>query len=135
MIVGTLVSIGVNTGAFFALSKLLPGFNVKNEKTALIMAVAYSVVGFVASLFLVPLAAIGAIFCAFLAFIPLIGPLLAASSLLFTVFVVFFTLTVGLLVMIDKLMDDFKMQSFGVAVMAAILLGIINVVVRALLPF
>ena len=44
---GALVTVGVNTLAFYLISKLVPGFKIKDEKTALIMALAFSFLLFI----------------------------------------------------------------------------------------
>ena len=132
--IGTLISIIINGGAFFAISKFLPGFKVKDERTALIVSVIYSVCGLIAGMLVAPLVAIVVIFLALFAIIPVIGPLIAGAGITATVFLVFFTLSVILLIAIDKLMEDFKMESFGTAVIASLLLAFLNVGVRLLLP-
>lgn len=132
--IGTIISVLVNALAFFGISKFLPGFTIKDEKTAVIISVAYSILGLVAGFLVSPLVAIMVVILAFFAFIPVIGPFIASAGILATVFLVFFLLSVVLLVAIDKFMDDFKMESISTAVIASLLLAVLNVGIRGLLP-
>ncbi|GAB4280501.1 MAG: hypothetical protein Kow0029_25140 [Candidatus Rifleibacteriota bacterium] len=126
----TVMTLGVNTLAFFIISKILPGFNIKNEKTAFLIAVAYSFLMFVAGFLVVPLTAIVAIFLAMVAFVPVIGPLLAGAGMLVTVFILTFCVSAILLIVIDKAMDDFEMTSPVVAFIASFLLAVLSVLIR-----
>ena len=132
--IGTIISVFINALAFFGISKFLPGFTIKDEKTAVIVSVVYSVLGVVAGLIVSPLVAIVVVVLAFFAFIPLIGPLIAGAGIFATVFLVFFAMSVVLLVAIDKCMEDFKMDSISTALIASLLLAGINVGIRGLLP-
>jgi uncharacterized membrane protein YvlD (DUF360 family) len=131
---GTLISLVINAFAFMGISKLLPGFRVKNERTAIIIALVYSLLGIVAALIASPLVVLVTVVLAFFAFIPVIGPLVAASGIFVTLFLVSFVISAILLVIIDKMMDDFEMDSMATGLIASVLLAIINVVVRAVLP-
>ncbi len=132
--VQALITIIINTAAFVGISKFLPGFQIKDEKTAAVIAVAYSILGYLLSIVTLPLVAIVTIGLTMFAFIPVIGPLIAGAGIFVTVFLVSFILSVIMLMAIDKFLEDFKMESPLVAVKAALALGIINVVVRAVLP-
>jgi uncharacterized membrane protein YvlD (DUF360 family) len=68
-----------------------------------------------------------------LAFIPVIGPILAGAGLLVTIFLLTFIITAVVLIIIDKFMDDFEMTSPTVALIASFLLAVINVVIRGVL--
>ena len=131
---GMLISLVINTFAFIGISKMLPGFHVKNERTAIIIALVYSLLGTVSVLIAGPLVVVTTIALAVVAFIPVIGPLLAASGFVLTLFSVSFVISAILLIIIDKVMDDFKMESITTALIAAFLLAVINVVVRTVLP-
>ncbi len=132
-LMGALVTVGVNTLAFYLISKLVPGFKVKDEKTALIMALAFSVLMFAGALLVAPVMIVVAILLSIVAVIPIIGPLLAGSGFLVTTFIVSFSLTAIMLIAIDKLMDDFEMSSISVAMISSFLLALLNVIIRGFL--
>ncbi len=128
-----LITVGVNTLAFYVISKLVPGFKVKDEKTALIMALAFSVLMIIGGLLVAPVMIVVTILLSIIAFIPIIGPLLAGSGLLVTTFIVSFGLTAILLIAIDKMLEDFEMASINVALISSLLLAVLNVVIRGVL--
>jgi len=130
---GALVTVGVNTLAFYLISKLVPGFKIKDEKTALIMALAFSFLMFVGTLLVAPFLIIVTILLSIISVIPIIGPLLAGSGILVTTFLVSFALTAVMLIAIDKMLEDFEMSSKHVALVASFLLAVLNVVVRGFL--
>ena len=127
---GALVTLGVNTLAFIIISKILPGFNVKNDKTNFVIAVAYSILMVIASFIALPVSLMIGFLLAILAFIPVIGPVLAGAGAMVTAFILVFGITAILLIAIDKAMEDFEMTSPAVAFIASFLLAVINVVVR-----
>lgn len=130
---GALVTVGVNTLAFYVISKLVPGFKIKDEKTALIMALAFSFLMFVGTLLVAPFLIIVTVLLSIISVIPLIGPLLAGSGILVTTFLVSFSLTAIMLIAIDKMLEDFEMSSKQVALVASFLLAVLNVIIRGFL--
>ena len=130
---GALVTVGVNTLAFYVISKLVPGFKIKDEKTALIMALAFSFLMFIGTLLVAPFLIIVTILLSVISIVPVIGPLLAGSGILVTTFLVSFTLTAIMLIAIDKMLEDFEMSSKHVALVASFLLAVLNVVIRGFL--
>lgn len=128
---GTLVTVGVNTLAFYLIAKLVPGFKIKDEKTALIMALAFSFLMFVGTLLVAPFLIIVTILLSVISIVPIIGPLLAGSGILVTTFLVSFGPTAIMLIAIDKMLEDFEMSSKQVALVASFLLAVLNVVIRA----
>ncbi|PKL43951.1 MAG: hypothetical protein CVV41_09315 [Candidatus Riflebacteria bacterium HGW-Riflebacteria-1] len=130
---GALITVGVNTLAFYMISEMVPGFDIKSKKTALMMALVYSALAAVVWFAAIPITfMLGAVF-AIIAFIPFIGPLLAGAGVFVTTFMLLFGLSACLLMLIDKMMDDFKMRSPTVAVIASILLALIGVLSRFVL--
>ncbi|EKD83790.1 MAG: hypothetical protein ACD_39C00447G0005 [uncultured bacterium] len=130
---GALITVGVNTLAFYMISEMVPGFDIKNKKTALMMALVYSALAAIVWFAAIPITfMLGAVF-AIIAFIPFIGPLLAGAGVFVTTFMLLFGLSACLLMLIDKMMDDFKMRSPTVAVIASILLALIGVLSRFVL--
>ena len=130
---GALITVGVNTLAFYAISEMVPGFDIKSKKTAFMMALVYSFLAAIAWFVAIPISvALGFVF-AILAFIPLIGPMLAGAGIFITTFMLLFGISACLLMLIDKFMDDFKMHSPTVAVIASILLAMVGVLSRVIL--
>lgn len=130
---GALITVGVNTLAFYMISEMVPGFDIKSKKTALLMALVYSALAAVVWFAAIPITfLLGAVF-AIIAFIPFIGPLLAGAGVFVTTFMLLFGLSACLLMLIDKMMDDFKMRSPTVAVIASILLALVGVLSRFVL--
>jgi uncharacterized membrane protein YvlD (DUF360 family) len=131
--VGTLVTVGVNSLAFFIISKLLPGFRIKDEKTAVLIALAFSFLMFIGGMLALPLMAVFGVVFGLISIVPFVGPLIASSGMLITVFIISFTLAAIMLIVIDKMMEDFEMASVNVALIASFLLAVLNVVIRSLL--
>ena len=130
-----LVTVGVNTLAFYAISKLVPGFKIKNEKTALVIALAFSFLMFVGGLLVTPFMIVIAILMSIISIIPIIGPVLAGSGMLVATFIISFALTAVMLLAIDKMLEDFEMSSTSVAMVASLLLAVLNVVIRGFIGF
>ncbi len=130
---GALITVGVNTLAFYLISEMVPGFDVKSKKTAFLMAIAYSILAGLAWLVALPISLMLAFVFAILAFIPLIGPFLSGAGLFITTFVLLFGISFGLLLLIDRIMDDFNMRSKTVAVIASVMLGLLGVLMRVFL--
>jgi uncharacterized membrane protein YvlD (DUF360 family) len=129
-----IVTLIINSVVFYLISKILPGFRIKNDGTALAISASYSVLMAILSFFMLPIAALIGVILAFLAIIPIIGPLLAASGLLVSTFITVFGVSAILLIIIDKIMQDFEMDSVITAFIASFLLAILNVGIRFILP-
>ena len=132
--ISAVITIIVNAVSLYAISKLLPDFRVKDESTALQISVGYSVLAYLGTFFIVPLTAIVGIGLAIIAFIPFIGPLLAGAAGLVTAFLVIFCTSAILLIILDKFMDDFEMKSMVTPFVAALLLSVLNVLIRFVVP-
>jgi len=130
---GALITVGVNTLAFYLISEMVPGFDVKSKKTAFLMAISYSFLAALAWLVALPLSLALAFVFAILAFIPLIGPLLSGAGLFITTFGLLFGVSFILLLLIDRVMDDFNMRSKTVAVIASVMLGVLGVLMRVMI--
>lgn len=130
---GILMMVLFNAVAFYFIAKVLPGFRIKDEKTALIISGSYSFLMILGGLLVLPLVAIVTIGLSIIAIIPLIGPLLAGSGLLVTTFLVVFGLSAIMLIVIDKMLEDFEMDSLPTALIASFLLAVGNVFLRAFL--
>lgn len=129
------VMIAVNAISFFIISRILSGFEIKDGKTALIVSVIYSIFAYITSLLVLPLVAIVSMGLALIAFIPLIGKFIAGAGLFITTFLVSFIMSAILLIIVDKMIDDFKMSSTSTALAASLLLALLNVGIRVVTPF
>ena len=131
MIIGLGVSIVVDAIVFFGLSKMLPGFKIKDEQAALIASSIYGVsvtiLGFL----------IGGMIGT-LILVPLIGPLLVViaglGTLILSPIIGFFS-SLLVLIITDKFLEDFEMDGIMTAIIASIILGIITLITRIILPF
>ena len=91
------------------------------------MAVAYSFLAGLAMLAALPISiTLGFIF-AMLAYIPLIGTVLAGAGKLITSFGLLFGISFALLLLIDKYMKDFAMRNRSVALIASFLIALAGV--------
>jgi uncharacterized membrane protein YvlD (DUF360 family) len=115
---------------FLVVSKILSGFHVRSFKTAVVMAVVYSILLKAAEMAALPLAiALAGFFIGILAFVPVIGPVLAASAILpATLAFMFLGVLVSAVVLkvTDALLEDFEMEGIGTAFWAVLLLGLYN---------
>lgn len=102
--------------AFFIVSKLLPGFRIKSFGTALVCAIVMAVVNYALVIFLMPIL--------FLMVMPalILGPI-GVIAMTLVMLVVFQT---GALILTDKLIEDFEIDSAGTALVASFLISIVN---------
>ena len=119
MIIGLIV----NTIAFIIIAELLPGFKIRSHASALLVALAYAVTH-VLAWWLLAATVVAMLAAMFVAFPPL-AFLAGFASILAVPFLSFFV-SVFALVLSDKLMDGFHMESWGTAFLAALLLAIVN---------
>jgi putative membrane protein len=124
-----LIHLLVNAGAFFAVSKILPGFRIKTFGTALLVALVYGVLSAVTfwvllalGLLTLPAWLLALPFIITLA--PLFHPLFALAS---------FVVTWVLIVVTDKLIEDFEIENQGTAIVGALIFCVINGFLTALL--
>jgi putative membrane protein len=112
-LVWLLISWVLFAAAFLGLSRVLPGFHVRNYGTALIVSAVYSLLHlFLFKIFLI------------LAFIPVL--------LTFGLFV--FVINAVILWLTDLLIDGFEIDGIGSMLLAAIILTIANNLIRFALP-
>ena len=108
-LVGLVISWVLFAAVFFGLSRLLPGFHVRNYGTALIVAAVYSLLHLL--LFKILL---------ILAFIPV---LLTLGLFVFVINALILSLT-------DLLIDGFEIDGIGTTLLVAVLLTIANNLIR-----
>src|SRR5262245_13193323 len=106
----------LSAAAFLGVSKLLPGFRIGSFGTALVVAAVYSVVYVVLHFILFKILWILTIPLVFL-----------------TLGIIFFVVNTVVLWLTDKLVEDFHIDSTATLIIAAVLLTIINWVIRLVL--
>jgi putative membrane protein len=115
MILGLLIKFLVMSVAVFIIAKVLPGMRLKGFKTAFVVALVYSLLNIV--------------FFKLLIFITF--PLVALKYLTLGIFGI--VINAVLLVITDKILEDFEMSSFGTALIAALSISVINLVLSFVL--
>lgn len=113
----------IDTLAFVIIAKLLPGFKMQKPATPFIAAVLYCILGYIMGIFAMPF-----FIAALVGFAAILGPLSFLPILL-----VIFAFNVAVLVVTDKVLEDFEMVDMQTAIIASALLTGINYAVRAAL--
>jgi uncharacterized membrane protein YvlD (DUF360 family) len=111
----------VNAIAFWLVSRLMPGWKIKSEGTAIVVALVYSVLAVALTMFALPFLLLLLPFL----MIPLVGKLVGWA--------VGFCLTLLVVVLTDKLIEDFEIKDMATAVVGTFVLSIIQSVLRHLL--
>jgi putative membrane protein len=102
--------------AFLGLSKLLPGFHVRSFGTALVVAAVYSLLHIVLHFILFQVLWI-----------------LTIPFVILTLGLIFFVVNTVILWLTDRVVEDFHIDSTGILMVAAVLLTIINGIIRFVL--
>jgi putative membrane protein len=102
--------------AFLGLSKLLPGFHVRSFGIALIVAAVYSLLHLVLHYVLFQVLWI-----------------LTIPFVILTLGVIYFVVNAVILWLTDRLVDDFHIDSTAILLVAAVLLTIVNGIIRFVL--
>ena len=122
---GLLLQLLVSSLVMLALSKLLPGFEIKDFKTSILVALIFGILMVASGLLITPLSALTKVIADLLSGIPVIGAIanIGARVLLFLI-----NFIVGsiMLCITDKFLTGFKMRSFAVGIVAAFLIALIN---------
>lgn len=132
MIPAPLVIVGVNSFVFYIISEILPGFEVKNKWSMLLIAAVYSFLIAFGAFLVLPITVVTGFIFSIIAMIPIIGPPIASAATLTVSFVLSFSLTLILLLIIDSALSSFKMRNKSVALIAALMLAIINTFIYSL---
>jgi putative membrane protein len=106
----------LSAAAFLAVSKLLPGFRIGSFGTALVVSAVYSILHVVLH------------FILFRALWILTIPLV-----ILTLGLIFFVVNAVILWLTDKVVEDFNIDSTSALVVAAVLLTIVNWIIRLVL--
>jgi putative membrane protein len=102
--------------AFLGLSKMLPGFYVRSFGSALVIAAVYGILHMILH------------FILFRVFWILTIPLV-----ILTLGLIYFVVNAVILWLTDKLVEDFHIESTGILLLAAILLTVVNGLIRLVL--
>jgi putative membrane protein len=100
-----IIKILILSVSIFLIAKLLPGIRVKSFRTAIGVAVVYSIINFLVGWIL---------------------KLLALPLILITFGLFIFMINATLLWITDKIIDDFEIDGFGLTILAAFLITIVN---------
>ncbi len=134
-----LVGLLINTGLFYAFSKIIPGFEVKDEVAAAKVAVIYGVLlAITMAVLSVPVSIVTVMLVGILVAIPFIGPMLAMVAslpLLLAWFALGFAVSTVMIKMTDQVLDDFKVDSWKTAAVASLALAASRVVIRGLIGY
>lgn len=131
--VNQVLTLLVNSGVFYSLSKIFPGFKIRNEKTAVIIALLFSVVSYCISLIAFPLLSIFKTLLFPFTFIPILGKLVASAILQIAIFIMILTIFSISLMIIDSLLDDFEIDSYKTAICISLIIAIVNVILSIIL--
>lgn len=106
----------LSAAAFLAVSKILPGFRIRSFGTALVVSAVYSILHIVLHFILFEVLWI-------LTIIPII----------LTLGVIFFVVNAIILWFTDKIVEDFNIDSTATLIIAAVLLTVVNWIIRFVL--
>ena len=115
----------VSSIILLVLSKILPGFEIKDFKTAVIVAIIYGVLMVFSGLLAKPLLFIGDALVGLVSWIPVIGKL-ANLSMIIVTFLIKFIVGSIMLCFTDVIIKGFKMRSIPVGIVAAFLISLAN---------
>ena len=123
---GYIVQLLVSALVMFILSKVLPGFEIKDFKTSILVALIFGICMLFGILLVKPLEFLASILAAIVSYIPFIGAKLAGFGLALVQFLINFIIGSIMLCITDKFLDGFKMRSFAVGIVASFLIALIG---------
>jgi putative membrane protein len=106
----------LSAAAFLAVSKLLPGFRIGNFGTALVVSAVYSILHVVLHFILFK-----------------VLWLLTLPLVILTLGLIFFVVNAVILWLTDRIVENFNIDSTAALIMAAVLLTIVNWIIRLVL--
>lgn len=134
-----LIGLVINTGLFYLISKVMPGFQIRDEFAAVKVAGVYGVlIAITMAVLAVPVTVVTLMVVGILIAIPFLGPLLAMVAslpLLLAWFALGFAVSTVLIRVTDQLLDDFKCDSWKTAMLASLALAGSRVVIRGLIGY
>ncbi len=123
---GYIIQLLVSALVMFILSKVLPGFEIKDFKTSILVALIFGVCMLFGILLVKPLSFLAEILASIVSYIPFIGAKLAGFGLALVQFLLNFIIGSIMLCITDKFLDGFKMRSFAVGIVAAFIISLVG---------
>lgn len=120
-----IIQLLVSALVFVVLSKILPGFQIKNFGTAVLVALIYGILMVLSSLLITPLSFISNLCVKLVSWIPIIGSIAGIGAIVFR-FILNFVVGSIMLGVTDTFLKGFKMRSFAVGVVASFLISVIS---------
>ena len=122
---GYVVHLLVSSIVMLILSKLIPGFEIKDFKTSVLVALIFGILMVFSGLLVSPLSWLATSIATLVSGIPLIGAIAGIGSKIL-LFLINFIVGSIMLCITDKFLTGFKMRSFAVGIVAAFLIALIN---------
>ena len=122
---GLIVQLLVSSLVMFFLSKVLPGFEIKNFKTSILVALIFGILMVASGLLVTPLSWLATSIAKLVSGIPILGTITNIGARI-VLFLINFIVGSIMLCITDKFLTDFKMRSFAVGIVAAFLISLIN---------
>ena len=120
-----IVHLLVSSIILLLISKFLPGFEIKDFKTSVIVALIFGILMAVSGLLVSPLTGLTSWMADLVKNIPLIGTVAGIGAKI-VLFLINFIVGSIMLCITDMFIKGFKMRSFGVGIVAAFLISLIN---------
>lgn len=120
-----IIQLLVSAVVFFILSKILPGFTIKDAKTAVIVALLYGVLMVLSTLLVSPLSFLTDMCAKLVSWIPIISSIANAGAVVVK-FLLNFIIGAIMLCITDKFVKGFEMRSFAVGIVAALIISIVG---------
>lgn len=122
---GLVLQLLVSSLVMLALSKIIPGFEIKDFKTSILVAIIFGVLMVFSGMLVTPLSFLTNGLASLLKDIPLIGTVANIGARVL-MFLINFIVGSIMLCITDKFLSGFKMRSFSVGIVAAFLIALIN---------
>ena len=122
---GLITQLLVSSLIMLVLSKILPGFEIKDFKTSVLVALIFGVLMVASGLLVSPLSFLTNGIASLLSGIPVIGQIANIGARV-VLFLINFIVGSIMLCITDKFLTGFKMRSFAVGIVASFLIALIN---------
>ena len=120
-----IINLLVSSIILLIISKILPGFEIKDFKTSVIVALIFGILMAVSGALVSPLTGVTNFMANLVKGIPLIGTIAGIGAKI-VLFLINFIVGSIMLCITDMFIKGFKMRSFGVGIVAAFLISLIN---------
>ena len=122
---GYIIHLLVSSIVMLILSKIIPGFEIKDFKTSVLVALVFGILMVFSGLLVNPLSWLATSIAGLVSGIPLIGTIAGIGSKIL-LFLINFIVGSIMLCITDMFLTGFKMRSFAVGIVAAFLIALIN---------